>query len=115
MDRANPKQAEEETPRRQGKTSLFARELAGDRPDGITPASSPVLPDDADFRPANPDVLPAPPALVSSPHQTDMKRIRLMKQQQFEEALKSKTSVPMAQPRERAAPNAAIGRPAKRP
>ena len=47
MDRANPKQSEEETPRRQGNTSLFAEELAGDRPDGIIPASSPVLPEDA--------------------------------------------------------------------
>ncbi len=38
-----------------------------------------------------------------------------MKQQQFEEALKSKTGVPMAPPRERRAPNAAIGRPSDLP
>ncbi|SDA23355.1 type IV secretion system protein VirB10 [Nitrosospira sp. Nsp18] len=115
MDRANPKQTEEETPRRQGNTSLFAKELAGDRPDGIIPASSPVLPEEADFRPANPDLPPVPPSLPSSQHQTDMERIRQMKQQQFEEALKAKTGVQIAQPREHSAPDAASGRPADLP
>lgn len=115
MDRANPKQKEAETPKRHGNTSLFAKELAGDRPDGIIAASSPVLPEETDFRPANPNMPPLPPSLPTTQYQADMERIRLMKQQQFEEALKAKTGVQMAQPRERAAPNAASVRPADLP
>ena len=67
MDGANRSKHEEETPRRQGNTSLFAKELAGDRPDAIIPASSPVLPEDADFRPANSDLPPVPPSLPALP------------------------------------------------
>jgi type IV secretion system protein VirB10 len=115
MDRANPKQTEEETPRRQGNTSLFAKELVGDRPDGIIPASRPVLPEDADFHPSNLDMPSLPPSLPASQHQADMERIRQMKQQQFEEALKAKTGVQMAQLRERSAPEAASRRHADLP
>src|SRR5687768_17705143 len=62
-DRANPKQREADTPRRHGNTSLFASELAGDRPDGIIAASSPAVAKEPDFRPENPNLPPMPPSV----------------------------------------------------
>ncbi|SOD42745.1 TrbI/VirB10 family protein [Nitrosovibrio sp. Nv4] len=116
MDRSNTKQRETDTVKRSGNTALFATELAGDRKDGIIAASSPSLPEEAQLRADNPNMpLPSPPGLPASQHQADVERIRQMKQQQFEEALKAKTGVQMAQPRERSAPNASNVRPAGLP
>lgn len=106
MDRASTKQTAADTVKRNGNTALFAQELAGDRRDGIIAASYAPSMDEFDFRPDNPNMPPLPPPLLEpSQHQAERERIRQMKQQQFEEALKAKTGVQLPQPRERAMPD----------
>lgn len=108
MDRTNTRQANAETVKRNGNTTLFAKELAGDRKDGIIAASMPYQ-EENDFRPGNPNLPPVPPqTLQPSQYQADAERIRQLKQQQFEEALKAKTSVQLPQMREQPAPHAVL-------
>ena len=96
MDRTHTKQANADTVKRNGNTTLFAKELAGDRKDGIIAASMPYQ-EENDFRPVNPNLPPMPPMAPQtqqpSQYQADAERIRQLKLQQFEEALKAKTSV----------------------
>lgn len=115
MDRSGAKQAESDKVRQRGNTSLFAKELAGERRDGMIAAALPYQ-EENDLRAANPDLPPAPPLSITaqtSQQQADVERIRQLKLQQFEEALKAKTGVQLPQARERAAPPATpIPRPA---
>ena len=116
MDRASTRQGNADTIKKNGNTSLFAKELAGERKDGIIAASYFPSPEEPDFRPDNPNLPPLPPIPPSSQHQADVERIRQMKLQQFEEALKAKTGVQLPQARERAAPHTTtIQRPAEIP
>jgi type IV secretory pathway VirB10-like protein len=98
MDRANRKHAEESA-RTSGNAnrnaSLFAQEIAGEGKEGmIAPAQ---LERSYDTYPGNPDMPRVPPmsgALPPSQETAEAQRIRQLKMQQFEEALRAKTSVP---------------------
>lgn len=99
-----------------GNTSMYAREIAGDRRDGMVQAKNPApqaVPDlaPADFvpigQPASADVAPgslAPPTSeqqvlaqqVRNTRDEEADRIRIIKLQQFAEAVKAKTSLPVA-------------------
>lgn len=95
-----------------GNTAMFAKEIAGDRKDGIIQPKAPsalAVPDlsapgtVAIARPENLDVPPAPPTssqqLQRTPHDDVIDRIRMAKLQQFEEAVKAKTGVQITAPR----------------
>ena len=113
MDRTHTKQANADTVKRNGNTTLFAKELAGDRKDGIIAASMPYQ-EENDFRPVNPNLPPMPPMAPQtqqpSQYQADAERIRQLKLQQFEEALKAKTSVQLPQTAQRATTHTAVPR-----
>ena len=103
-----------------GSTSVFAREIAGDRQDGIIQAKSapvPSLPESAPLpgtitivRPVNLDEPPLALGEVEAPNsqqqtqvqqgrvprEEEAERIRIMKLQQFDEAVKAKTALPVA-------------------
>src|SRR5471032_742910 len=99
-------------PGKGGNTNVFAKEIAGDRKDGMIPAklpTPPVVPDlaaPADSiaiaRPVNLDLPPSPPTSQQQGPQThsagedEADRLRIMKLQQFDEAVKSKTSITMS-------------------
>ncbi len=109
--------------RRGGNTSMFAKEIAGEARDGIiqpkiaTPLAVPdlaALPGSvAIARPASYDLPPTPPGSTLSPvsqpqldgaqgrsaRDDERDRIRIMKLQQFDEAVKAKTSLPFLAPR----------------
>ena len=109
-----------------GDTRMFASAIAGERKDGVippegaAPQSAPSVSGAADLgdrgagvpvpiaRPDNPDSLRAPPLPPnSSPAQRsagdeEQARIRMLKMQQLEEAIKAKTSVQVVQLRSRA-------------
>lgn len=106
-----------------GNTSMFAKEIAGDQTDGIIQAKSvqpPAVPDlgavpgsIAIARPANLDTPPSPPGMLTAPtsqNQTQTQqmrgprdeeadRIRMMKLQQLDEAVKARTSLSVTAPR----------------
>lgn len=106
-----------------GNTSMFAMEIAGEQRDGMIQAiaAAPlVVPDLAASpsaiviaRPANLDLPPVPPGALAppnsqqqvvgqqtrDPHNDDADRIRMMKMQQFDEAVKAKTSLSVIAPR----------------
>jgi len=110
-----------------GNTTMFAKEIAGNRQDGIVQAKTPQLvPPTTDAPgsvliatpPANLDVPPAPPtssgmqpptseqqqmAQMQAPQRSmadeQAERIRTMKLQQFDEAVKAKSGMPFAPPR----------------
>lgn len=105
-----------------GNTSMFAKEIAGDQKDGMVQAKGAVPPAVPDLaapnsvaiaRPANLDVPPAPPGTLAPPtsqqqaqgqqvrsaRDEEADRIRMMKLQQFDEAVKAKTSLSVAAPR----------------
>lgn len=105
-------------PEKAGNTSMFAKEIAGDRQDGIIPpkGATPVAipPDLAPpngavpiARPVNLDTPPTPPNSQNPQMQSAARdaaaeaanRMRMMKAQQFEEAVKAKTSVNTIAPR----------------
>ncbi|PTR05608.1 type IV secretion system protein VirB10 [Nitrosospira sp. Nsp5] len=99
MDRANTRH-EEETVKASGNAALYAKEIAGEHQGGmIAPASMPV--DDNNL--INPDLPPMPPTIGNAPQAPEMaeaQRIRQIKMQQFEEALRAKTTIQtQAQPR----------------
>lgn len=94
----------------QKSTNEFARSVVGDRKDGIIQALNPPEPEQPNSeviqiaKPSNLDMPPRPPASASAelkqPPQDDQKaRIRQIKMQQLEEALKAKTSVQFEAPR----------------
>lgn len=101
-------------------TSTFANEIAGDRKDGIIPsAPAPLVvpdllaasPDKAGAvtiaRPDNLDVPPVPPKSSQNqqlqrpqmPRDEEAERIRMLKMQMFEEAVKAKTGISFSVPR----------------
>lgn len=106
-----------------GNTSMFAKEIAGEQRDGIVQAkvATPLAVPDlgatpgsiAIARPANFDIPPAPPGMPApptsqqqmqnqqarSPRDEEADRIRMMKLQQFDEAVKARTSLSVAAPR----------------
>jgi type IV secretion system protein VirB10 len=96
VDRSQIKQVAPDTARRNGNSSLFARELAGEQKDGIIAASYSPPAEESGYRP-NPGLTPQPHAILSPQYQADIERIRQLKLQQFEEGLKAKTSVPLPQ------------------
>lgn len=106
-----------------GSTSVFAKEIAGERKDGIVEAKMslpPVLPElnappDAIpiARPFDQDAPPVPPGLpavsmshqsmqtqpMRSPRDEEAERFRMMKLQQLDEAVKARTSLSALAPR----------------
>lgn len=121
-----------------GSTAMFAKEIAGDRPDGIIQAkAAPALavPDlsappalasapgaVAIARPAgNLDAPPSPPNSAGNqalnapgPRDDELNRIRIMKMQQFDEAVKAKTAVNATAPRSSGSSNPSSGAPLTR-
>lgn len=93
-----------------GNSSMFAKELVGDRKDGVTAAATPpVVPRLPDGMPVVQPVgdLDAPPLPPQSqlqgslqlPHDPEVDRIRMAKMQLFEQGLKAKTGVQVTAPR----------------
>lgn len=121
-----PQEVKEE---KAGNTSMFAKEIAGDRKDGIIQpkAAAPVaVPGDlsappavAIARPGNLDAPPTPPSsqnlqASNGPRDDELNRIRIMKMQQFDEAVKAKTSVNATAPRSSSSNQAGNGAPGSR-
>lgn len=110
-DRAEQQNAHpDETKNKTGSTTMFAREIAGDRMDGIVEAAAkPVVPDmpvvteqPVLIAKPNLDVPPAPPSggnMNEPARDEEAIRIRMAKLQMLEEAVKSKTSVQVIAPR----------------
>lgn len=121
---SEPAQASQQA--KAGNTTMFAKEIAGNRQDGIVQAKAPQLAPPASAvgsipiatPPANLDVPPAPPtssgmqpptsqqqqmAQMQAPQRSmadeQAERIRTMKLQQFDEAVKSKSGMAFAPPR----------------
>jgi len=92
-----------------GSTNLLAAMITGDFKEGMIESKTPppIVPDMAQeiiiARPDNLDLPPLPPLAPgqAAPHQInpDAEHIRMMKMQQFEEAVKAKTNVAMVAPR----------------
>lgn len=114
MDRAAQQKPSGAKDERSSSTSMFANEIAGNHKDGIiqaeraTPPKVPALspPGSIDIaRPNNLDNLDAPPRPPTSDNLDDransdeMRRIRMAKLQQLEEAIKAKTGVRSIAPR----------------
>lgn len=125
-----------------GSAGMFARAIAGDQKDGIiqamksgpssTEALNPPVTDGPlqlarlPSAPAQPDSIAAPTSQqetvqqpVRSAREDEAERIRVLKLQQFEEAVKAKTSIPVGTPRSAAsspamAASTAQGAPASR-
>ena len=101
MDRANTKHAQESV-KASGNASLYANEIAGEHQGGMI-APAPQLALEEGIYPASTHLPPVPAATANmsqSPEMTEAQRIRQMKMQQFEEALRAKTTVQsQAQPR----------------
>ncbi|MBL8367535.1 MAG: TrbI/VirB10 family protein [Candidatus Accumulibacter sp.] len=106
-----------------GNSSLFANEIAGKQKDGIIPAEAakplqvpelagPATPLGAIpiARPENLDAPPLPPrstsdgSLQRSPRDDELDRIRMVKMQQLEEAVKARTTVPVVAARSAGSP-----------
>lgn len=109
-DRSAKQNAPAEGPKEKaGNTSMFAKEIAGDKTGGlIEPARPPAVPDMPSgaasaplqvARPENPDAPPAPPPRAGNLGQPvndeEGQRIRMAKMQMFDEAVKAKTTVRM--------------------
>jgi type IV secretory pathway VirB10-like protein len=102
---------------RGGNTIMFAKEIAGDQKDGIIQAKAPTPPEVPEpqfppasiaiVRPENLDIPPLPPNSqqsvqtppVRSQRDDEADRIRVMKLQQFDEAVKARTSIAVVSPR----------------
>lgn len=97
MDRAKTKHREETAKTSAGSNAaMFANEIAGEQKGGMIPAVEPASIDNS--YPENPSVPPMHAGLPAarhpaSPETQEMQRIRQLKVQQFEEALKAKTAV----------------------
>ncbi|MEO8626811.1 MAG: TrbI/VirB10 family protein, partial [Betaproteobacteria bacterium] len=128
---AKPSEHAEAAQGKPGDTRMFAAAIAGDRKDGIIPAEGiaahtgdgPPIPGDRDLavlsvpiaRPDNANSSQAPPMPPPIPAATqrtggdeEAARIRMMKLQQFEEAIKAKTGVQLAQMRSPGSPDPGI-------
>jgi len=116
-----------------GSTAMYAKEIAGDRPDGIIQAeaaptlavpdlSAPQAGALAIARPtSNLDAPPTPPNSAGNqapnapgPSNDELNRIRSMKMQQFDEAVKAKTTVNATAPRSSGRSNNHSGAPLTR-
>ena len=119
-----------------GSTAMFAKEIAGDRPDGIIQAkaapavavpnlSAPPAPAAGAVAIARPtgnlDAPPTPPNSAGNqalnapgPRDDELNRIRIMKMQQFDEAVKAKTAVNATAPRSSGGSNPSSGAPLTR-
>ena len=101
MDRANTKHAQESV-KASGNAALYANEIAGEHQGGMI-APAPQLALEEGIYPASTHLPPVPTATANmsqSPEMVEAQRIRQMKMQQFEEALRAKTTVQsQAQPR----------------
>lgn len=74
-----------------GSTSMFAREIAGDKTGGLIEPASPLQPPELLIaRPESLDKPPAPPQPVAD---DEAQRIRMAKMQMFDEAVRAKTTV----------------------
>ena len=117
VDRAAKQNAPANGPKEKaGSTSMFAREIAGERMGGmIEPARAPVIPDLSAgvtpgaplliARPDNLDAPPTPPSRLNAPINDDeANRIRMAKMQQLEEAVKARIGVQMVAPRSAGSP-----------
>lgn len=126
-------------PQQQGKagtTAMFAKALAGDRKDGIIQAQAatpPAVPDLATAgqpasvpiaRPVNMDLPPAPPtsqggsgqgAAPRNARDEEAARIRMMRLQQFDEAVKARTGIQVVAPRSSGSPPNAGAAPGSAP
>ncbi|SFU67966.1 TrbI/VirB10 family protein [Nitrosospira multiformis] len=97
MDRAKTKHREETAKTTTGSNAaMFANEIAGEQKGGMIPAVEPASFEN--ISPENPNVPPMHATLPAarhpvSPETQEMQRIRQLKLQQFEEALKAKTGV----------------------
>ncbi|WP_367903548.1 TrbI/VirB10 family protein (plasmid) [Xanthomonas oryzae pv. oryzicola] len=112
-DRAAKQNAPADDPKEKaGSTSMFAKEIAGDKTGGLIEPASPLKADMPTgpasapleiARPSNPDAPPAPPANGGNPGQPvnddEAQRIRMAKLQMFGEAVKAKTTVRVDAPR----------------
>jgi type IV secretory pathway VirB10-like protein len=108
MDRAEKSQTASAAGKdKGGNSSMFAKELVGDRKDGVTAAATPptvpTLPNGMPQAAGDLDAPPRPPqsqqANLQPPRDPEIDRIRMAKQQQFEQSVKAKTSVQVAAPR----------------
>jgi type IV secretion system protein TrbI len=102
VDRAAEQNKAAQMPIGKGDTaSMIASEIAGEQKDGIVPPETqPIL----IARPDNLDVPPAPPGSaggnpLQGTRDDELARIRMAKLQQFEEAVKAKTTVQATAPR----------------
>lgn len=106
-------------PEKGGSTAMFAKEIAGDRKDGIIqPATPPVVPalsEPVDLhrtalaiaKPDNPDIPPAPPTSAQdprlpqnlSPRGDEVESLRKVKLQQLDEAVRARSGLQLAGPR----------------
>ncbi|SEO18543.1 type IV secretion system protein VirB10 [Nitrosospira multiformis] len=97
MDRAKTKHREETAKTTAGSNAaMFANEIAGEQKGGMIPAVEPVIHENS--YPENPNPTSMNAGLPSARHPAtpetqEMQRIRQLKLQQFEEALKAKTGV----------------------
>ncbi len=95
MDRAKTKHREETAKATAGSNAaMFANEIAGEQKGGMVPAVEPVIHENSS--PENPTPMHASlPAArqPATPETQEMQRIRQLKVQQFEEALRAKTGV----------------------
>jgi len=100
MDRAKTKHREETAKTTSGSNAaMFANEIAGEQKGGMIPAVEPVIHENG--YPENPNLPSVPPMHANlpsarhpaSPETQEMQRIRQLKVQQFEEALRAKTGV----------------------
>ena len=146
MDRAkNQNRPAEQQEVRAGNTTTFAKELAGDRKDGIIQAQTgdaPAAPDLAATaatgqpgsiaiaRPVNLDLPPAPPTSLGNPGQGQRQeqgpgprsaadeeavRLHMMKLQQLDEAVKARTSIQVGVARSPGSPLGTGAAPGKAP
>ena len=87
-----------------GNTSMFAKEIAGEKTSGLIEPARPLQAPDMPTglasapleiaRPSNPDLPPAPPPNPGQPvHDEEAERIRMAKMQMFGEAVKARTTV----------------------
>lgn len=121
MDRTKKQQvADEKDKKNGGNSTLFAKEITSPYSSGFIPAEKapgrPEIPED-DTPPeltvpiARPDLNnpPLPPRPERTPHDEDLDRVRQIKMQLFEEAVKGKTAVQTTDFRGKAALSASLG------
>ena len=108
-----------------GNTSMFAKEIVGDRDGGTVEAASPLKPPELATGPEAAPVLVARPDLDAPPpppsgnlgqpvHDDEADRIRMAKLQMFQEAVKAKTGVRVDAPRSSGSSGAQPGTPQTR-